>query len=81
MSYTEQTGGMTTGKEATLHQRILSDIEGQIVSGAWPPGHRIPFEMDMYVDFDTDNLKVKARERYVPSYTDWRAVYGSFPSS
>ena len=42
---------------------------------------RIPFEMDMYVDFDTDNLKVKGRERYVFSYTDWRSVYGSFPTS
>lgn len=42
---------------------------------------RIPFEMDMYVDFDTDNLKVKGRERYVFSYTDWRSIYGSFPTS
>jgi hypothetical protein len=33
------------------------------------------------VDFDTDNLKVKGRERYVFSYTDWRSVYGSFPTS
>lgn len=42
---------------------------------------RVPFEMDMYVDFDTDNLKVKGRERYAFSYFDWRAVYGSFPTS
>jgi len=42
---------------------------------------RVPFEMDMYVDFDTDNLKVKGRERYVFSYFDWRAVYGTFPTS
>lgn len=42
---------------------------------------RIPFEMDMYVDFDTDNLKVKGRERYVFSYFDWRSVYGAFPTS
>jgi len=42
---------------------------------------RIPFEMDMYVDFDTDNLKVKGRERYVFSYYDWRSVFGSFPTS
>ncbi|MGG2473725.1 histidine utilization repressor, partial [Rhizobium sp. BR5] len=31
----------------TLHQRILSDIEGRIVSGEWPPGHRLPFEVDL----------------------------------
>lgn len=42
---------------------------------------RVAFEMDMYVDFDTDNLKVKGRERYVFSYYDWRSVYGSFPTS
>jgi hypothetical protein len=42
---------------------------------------RVPFEMDMYVDFDTDNLKVKGRERYTFSYFDWRAVYGTFPTA
>lgn len=42
---------------------------------------RVPFEMDMYVDFDTDNLKVKGRERYAFSYFDWRGVYGSYPTS
>jgi hypothetical protein len=42
---------------------------------------RVPFEMDMYVDFDTDNLKVKGRERYAFSYFDWRSVYGSYPVS
>ena len=41
---------------------------------------RVPFEMDMYVDFDTDNLKVKGRERYAFSYFDWRAMYASFPT-
>ena len=42
---------------------------------------RIPFEMDMFVDFYTDNLLVKAYERFSFSYTDWRAVWGSFPTS
>jgi hypothetical protein len=42
---------------------------------------RIPFELDMYVDFDTDNLKVKGRERYIFSYFDWRATYGTFPTA
>jgi GntR family histidine utilization transcriptional repressor len=35
----------------TLHQRIRSDIESRILSGEWPPGHRLPFEheiMDTY---------------------------------
>jgi hypothetical protein len=42
---------------------------------------RVPFEMDMYVDFDTDNLKVKGRERYTFSYFDWRSVWGTYPTS
>lgn len=42
---------------------------------------RVPFEMDMQVDFDTDSLKVKAYERYSFSYTDWRSIYGSFPTA
>ncbi|SCB48745.1 GntR family transcriptional regulator, histidine utilization repressor [Rhizobium multihospitium] len=58
MSHTEQMGGMTTSKDATLHQRILSDIEGQIVSGAWPPGHRIPFEMDLAEQYDCSRMTV-----------------------
>jgi hypothetical protein len=42
---------------------------------------RIKFETDMQVDFVTDNLLVKGYERYTPTYNDWRAAYGSFPSS
>jgi hypothetical protein len=41
---------------------------------------RIPFEMDMFVDFYTDNLLVKAYERFSFSYFDWRSVWGSFPT-
>lgn len=42
---------------------------------------RIAFEMDMLVDFYTDNLLVKGYERFSFSYQDWRAAYGSFPTS
>ena len=42
---------------------------------------RIAFEMDMFVDFYTDNLLVKAYERVSYSYQDFRAIYGSFPVS
>ena len=41
---------------------------------------RIKFETDMQVDFVTDNLLVKAYERYSFSYYNWRAIYGSFPT-
>ena len=42
---------------------------------------RIPFETDMQVDFVTDNLLVKAYERYSLSYFNWRCMYGNFPTS
>ncbi|AVA23440.1 histidine utilization repressor [Rhizobium sp. LEGMi198b] len=49
---------MTTGKEATLHQRILNDIESRIVSGDWPPGHRIPFELALAEQYDCSRMTV-----------------------
>lgn len=42
---------------------------------------RIPFETDMQVDFVTDNLLVKAYQRYSFNYFNWRSLYGSFPTS
>jgi hypothetical protein len=41
--------------------------------------NRKPFEMDMSVEFTTDNLLVKGYQRYVPTYYDWRAIWGTFP--
>lgn len=43
--------------------------------------NRKKFEMDMSVEFTTDNLLVKGYQRYVPTYYDWRAVWGTFPTS
>jgi len=42
---------------------------------------RVKYEMDMQVDFVTDNLLVKGYERYSFGYYNWRAIYGSFPTS
>jgi hypothetical protein len=42
---------------------------------------RIAFETDMQVDFVTDNLLTKAYERYSLSYFNWRAIWGTFPTS
>jgi len=47
---------MTNGKEATLHHRILSDIEGRIVSGEWPPGYRLPFEVDLAAQYGCSRM-------------------------
>ena len=42
---------------------------------------RIPYESDMWVDNITDNLLVKAYERYSFGFNDPRAGWGEFPSS
>jgi len=42
---------------------------------------RVAFETDMQVDFVTDNLLVKGYERYSFGYYNWRAIWGSFPTS
>jgi hypothetical protein len=42
---------------------------------------REPFEIDMQVDFTTDNLMVKGWERYSFNYNDPRALYGTLPTS
>ena len=42
---------------------------------------RMPFETDMQVDFVTDNLLVKAYERYSLSYFNWRSIYVNTPSA
>ena len=43
---------------ASLHQRILSDIEDRILSGDWPPGHRIPSEHDLTARYACSRMTV-----------------------
>lgn len=49
---------MTNGKDATLHQKILREIEGRIVSGEWPPGFRLPFELDLAAHYGCSRMTV-----------------------
>ncbi|MGC4192778.1 MAG: histidine utilization repressor [Thermomicrobiales bacterium] len=42
----------------TLHQRILADIEGKIVSGEWPPGSRLPTEMELCAVYGCSRMTV-----------------------
>lgn len=53
----------------------LTDIPGLLYL------QRIAFEMTMQVDFITDNLLVKAFERFSFGYFDFRSTWGSFPTS
>jgi len=54
---------------------LLTNVDGLIFM------NRIPFEMDMSVEFTTDNLLVKGYQRYSFGYYDWRAVWGTMPAS
>lgn len=54
---------------------VLSDQKGLLF---W---NRIPYQSDMSVEFSTDNLLVKGRQRYVFDYDDWRTLYMSNPTS
>lgn len=42
----------------SLHQRILSDIQDRILSGGWPPGHRIPFEHELMAQYGCSRMTV-----------------------
>lgn len=42
----------------SLHQRILSDIRGRILSGEWAPGHRIPFEHELTEQYGCSRMTV-----------------------
>jgi GntR family histidine utilization transcriptional repressor len=42
----------------SLHQQILADIEARILSGEWPPGHRIPFEHELTARYQCSRMTV-----------------------
>ena len=47
-----------TRNRLSLHQRILADITERIVSGDWPPGHRIPFEHELSAEYQCSRMTV-----------------------
>ena len=53
------TADMTARTETrSLHQRILDDIEQNIVSGRWPPGHKIPSEQLLTEEYGCSRMTV-----------------------
>jgi GntR family transcriptional regulator, histidine utilization repressor len=48
--------GVPSEKEGTMHSRILGDLERQILSGSWPPGHRLPFEVDLAAQYGCSRM-------------------------
>jgi GntR family histidine utilization transcriptional repressor len=43
---------------APLHQRIRADIEARILSGAWGPGYRLPFEHELMAEYGCARMTV-----------------------
>ncbi|MBO0662288.1 histidine utilization repressor [Jiella sp. MQZ9-1] len=43
---------------STLHQTILADLERKIVSGEWPPGHKLPFEVELARSYEVSRMTV-----------------------
>ncbi|MGH7057644.1 MAG: histidine utilization repressor [Acetobacteraceae bacterium] len=41
-----------------MHRRIRADIEAGILSGEWPPGHRIPFEHELMAEYGCARMTV-----------------------
>ncbi len=49
---------MSDAKPTTLHDRILTEVRGNILSGTWPLGYRIPFETDMASTYGVSRMTV-----------------------
>jgi GntR family transcriptional regulator, histidine utilization repressor len=41
-----------------LHRRIREDLEARIMSGEWPPGHRLPFEYELMAEYGCSRMTV-----------------------
>lgn len=41
---------------SSLYRTILGELERKIVSGEWPPGHRLPFEVDLATSYNVSRM-------------------------
>jgi hypothetical protein len=61
--------------------RYLSDTDAWFIKTDCPESlmlfNRKPVSFSKDSDFDTDNFKHKATERYIGGWADWRGIYGS----
>jgi GntR family histidine utilization transcriptional repressor len=48
----------STKVQTSLHQKILSDIQGNILSGRWEPGQRIPVEQELMRQYRCSRMTV-----------------------
>lgn len=49
---------MSTDKPVSLYAQILAEVQDNILSGAWPPGYRIPAETQMAADYGVSRMTV-----------------------
>jgi len=65
---------------ATVISRLTSATNWWVQTDA-PEGMKLlmrrALEKTMEGDFETDSMRYKATERYIPGWTDWRAMYGT----
>lgn len=50
--------GLKAARPLELFQRIKRDLEGKILSGEWPPGHRLPNELDLMAQYGCARMTV-----------------------
>src|SRR6516162_5297185 len=48
----------TDQDKPTLYKQIRRDIERRILTGEWPPGHRIPFEHQLMARYGCSRMTV-----------------------
>jgi GntR family transcriptional regulator, histidine utilization repressor len=58
MSLTTDRDKPRTGDKPTLYKQIRLDIERRILTGEWPPGHRIPFEHELMAHYGCSRMTV-----------------------
>lgn len=71
--------GMLSGGQANL-SRLTSTTAWWVQTDAkvgLQMMMRRKLEKSMEGDFETDSMRYKATERYIPGWTDWRTVYGT----
>jgi len=65
---------------ATVISRLTSATNWWVQTDA-PEGMKLlmrrALEKTMEGDFETDSMRYKATERYIPGWTDWRSMYGT----
>ena len=44
--------------DLSLHQQIVNDVEAKILAGQWPPGYRVPFEMELAEQYNCSRMTV-----------------------